>query len=172
LANRLVSPQWVRDELCATRLQGADAGCIGSGGVGEERHDHRLSAGRRGGDSVPNAGDADDGFVGYAGGSRCGRPGSISGLSTLGDTRGCRRLCIFQPRLSRGLEGPCRPDGHAPTRREQSPDASHFRDLRDADVTCRCEGRGGEAEASNSNAHRRRRSGVAARGALAAAFST
>ncbi len=46
------------------RFQRADAGCVGDGGIGEERYDHCLSAGRRGGDSMPNAGDADDGCVG------------------------------------------------------------------------------------------------------------
>ena len=52
-----------------------------------------------------------------AGGSRRGRPESVSGLSGLDTTRGRRRLGIFQRGLPRSLEGPRRPEGHAPARR-------------------------------------------------------
>ena len=71
----------------------------------------------------------------------------------LDDKRGCRRLGVFQRRLPRGLEGPRRPGGHAPARREQYPDAPHLWQLRYADVARRGEGRGGEAVQRNHHQH-------------------
>src|SRR5262245_3091677 len=91
-----------------------------------------------------------------AGGPRRGWPEGVSGLSGLDTTRGGRRLGIFQRRLPRGLEGPRCPGDHAPARREQYPDATHLRNLRYADVACRCEGRGGEAIQRNNHQHPRR----------------
>jgi pimeloyl-ACP methyl ester carboxylesterase len=72
---------------------------------------------------------------------------------TLGDTRGCRRLGIFQRRLPRGLEGPRRPGCHAPASREQHPDAPHLWQLRYADVPRRGEGRGGKTVQCNYHQH-------------------
>jgi pimeloyl-ACP methyl ester carboxylesterase len=69
-----------------------------------------------------------------AGGSRRGRPGSVSGLSALGDDARVSAAGHIQRRLPRGLEGPRRPGCHAPASREQHPDAPHLWQLRYADV--------------------------------------
>ena len=54
-------------------------------------------------------------------------------------------------------EGSRRSGRHAPAGREQSPDAPHLRQLRYADVACRCEGRRGEAFQRNDHQHPRHR---------------
>jgi hypothetical protein len=78
------------------------------------------------------------------GGARRGRPEGVSELSGLGDTRGYRRLGVFQRRLPRRVESPRRPRGHAPACGERPPDTPHLRQLRYADVACRGQGRGGK----------------------------
>ena len=88
-----------------------------------------------------------------AGRSRRGRPEGVSRLSTFGDTRGYRRLGLFQRRLPRRLEGPRCPGGHAPACREQPPDAPHLRQLRYADLARRSRGRGGETISRNHRQH-------------------
>jgi pimeloyl-ACP methyl ester carboxylesterase len=88
-----------------------------------------------------------------AGGSHCGRSGSISALSRIDTRRRCRRLGVFQRRLPRGLEGSRRPGRHAPASPEQHPDAPHLWQLRYADVPRRGEGRGGEAVQRNHHQH-------------------
>ena len=78
---------------------------------------------------------------------------AFPGYPALGDTRGHRRLGVFQRRLPRRLEGPRRAGGHAPARREQHPDPPHLRQLRYADVARRGEGRGDEPIQRNDHQH-------------------